>query len=415
MENFSAAVTFMRANPPTKGHFLIVEELHNLDVDKKYIYLSHSQDSKKNPLPYYEKYSFMKTFVNEGYDDIEVVNSEARTLLDALYEIYNKGCNDITIVLGSDRIEDFSILVNKYNGQINKKTGNLFYQFNNIDFVQAGDNRDESSEDELSSISATKQRKLAAEGNFEEFSKGVPTNDAYLKKELYDTLREHMGLEDLKEGLDSIPEIKEIVIGLSESTLNKISTSFEDESYVFEINEGIFDRFKDVHDGSNERILKMYSVTPLYKSYYLGTETEDLSTLKFCPWDWFVRGNADSKEWLENKYQDFLNKLIKSLKLDKYVIGDVVTIEEVPLEKDRLNITDDKSKNIASHLKSQLALVCKFIFSNETVYEKVKKFINPILERLGIIVKDATFPEGDSYVRYQMMEDEPDVEIKEIK
>ena len=186
----SAGITFMRANPPTKGHFLIVEELHNLDVDKKYIYLSHSQDSKKNPLPYEEKYSFFKTFVNEKYPDVEVVYSDARSIIEALHELYEKGFDEITVVLGSDRIEDFRRLINLYNGKPNK-TGVMPFEFNKVDFTQAGNIRDEDAGD-LSSMSATKQRKLAAEGNYAEFAKGVPTEDESLKKELFNTLRKYL-------------------------------------------------------------------------------------------------------------------------------------------------------------------------------------------------------------------------------
>ena len=202
----SAGITFMRANPPTKGHFLIVEELHNLDTDKKYIYLSHSQDSKKNPLPYEEKYSFFKTFVDEKYSDVEVVYSDARSIIEALHELYEKGFDEITVVLGSDRIEDFKRLINLYNGKPNK-VGVIPFEFSKVDFIQAGNIRDEDAGD-LSSVSATKQRRLAAEGNYEEFTKGVPTEDESLKKELYNSLRKYMRLRDLKEGIFDIEAIE---------------------------------------------------------------------------------------------------------------------------------------------------------------------------------------------------------------
>lgn len=191
----SAGITFMRANPPTKGHFLIVEELHNLDTDKKYIYLSHSHDSRKNPLPYEEKYSFFKTFVDEKYSDVEVVYSNARSIIEALHELYEKGFDEITVALGSDRIEDFRRLINLYNGKPSKSTGVMPFEFSKVDFIQAGNIRDEDADD-LSSMSATKQRRLAAEGNYEEFAKGVPTEDESLKKELYNSLRKGMKITE---------------------------------------------------------------------------------------------------------------------------------------------------------------------------------------------------------------------------
>lgn len=327
MENFSAAITFMRANPPTTGHFLIVDTLHNLPVDKKYIYLSHSQDKKKNPLPYFEKYSFIKTFVEEKYNDIEVVNSEARTLIDALYEINSKGCNDITIVLGSDRIEEFSTLVYKYNGQISKKTGEIIYQFDNINFVQAGEDRDENSSDELSAISATKQRTLAAEGNFEEFSKGVPTADPYLKKELYDLLREYMGLEALKE--DVFDKIS-----------NKVS--------------------QFIH---GDPVEKYYEVGPIIKGWWRKDSNGLLGFLSKDPWKYEVEWWPESPDYYKNIH------IYHLIDLEDKVHSNVKAID----------VVDAEFKKIGKYDKVLYATV-KVVYKNERAYQKYNKEVMDYLK-----------------------------------
>ena len=360
MENFSAAITFMRANPPTTGHFLIVDTLHNLPVDKKYIYLSHSQDKKKNPLPYFEKYSFIKTFVEEKYDDIEVVNSEARTLIDALYEVNSKGCNNITIVLGSDRIEEFSALVYKYNGQISKKTGEIIYQFDNINFVQAGEDRDENSSDELSAISATKQRTLAAEGNFEEFSKGVPTADPYLKKELYDLLREYMGIETLKEG--------------------------------------IFDKVRNIFD-KEEPIAKYYKVGPILKMWWLRDETGVHIIMPDQPFRY-------DPQWMPVPAEDYIGAYI-------YLVSDFseeIRKNIIPVEKpDKIlgeigaKITDAYTEPIGKY--RGFFIVVKVIFRNEKAYEKINEKIKK--ELITIFSPDDYYNKnkdifGDKFTIYNM-------------
>lgn len=179
----------MRANPPTAGHFLIVEALHNLDADKKYIYLSHSQDSKKNPLDYNTKAAFLQTFVNEKYNDVSVKYSDARTIIDVLVEV-NKEFDSVIIIVGSDRVDEFKNRIFIYNGHPTKQ-GFIPYKFENIEVISVGEERNENG-DFLSSMSATKQRELAKENNFEEFRKGVPTSDDSLAYELFKELRKAM-------------------------------------------------------------------------------------------------------------------------------------------------------------------------------------------------------------------------------
>lgn len=357
MKNFSAAITFMRANPPTTGHFLIVDTLHNLPVDKKYIYLSHSQDKKKNPLPYFEKYSFIKTFVEEKYNDIEVVNSKARTLIDALYEVNSRGCNDITIVLGSDRIEEFSALVYKYNGQISKKTGEIIYQFDNINFVQAGEDRDENSSDELSAISATKQRTLAAEGNFEEFSKGVPTADPYLKKELYDLLREYMGLEELKEG--------------------------------------IFDKISKIIQG--EPIEKYYEVGPIVKRWWLKDPNGPAGFLSKEPWRYEVNWAPFSPEDYIGSPIYLMSDFSKEIRENILPIG---TPDSILGEKGA-EIVDAQYKQIGKYDKVLFSTV-KVIYKNEKsynkVHEKVEKYLISLASPDDYYNKSERF--GDAFTVY---------------
>lgn len=309
----------MRANPPTVGHFLIIDKLHNLNVDKKYIYLSHSHDNNKNPLPYYEKYSFMKTFVEEKYDDIEVVNSEARTIIEALNEIYKEGCNGVVIVLGSDRVKEFSDLINKYNGATSKKTGEIIYQFNNIEFIQAGEDRDEDSNN-ISSMSASKQRKLAAENNFEEFAKGVPTEDLELKKELYNSLRKSMNLK-----------------------------------------EEILDKFSQFIYG--DPVVKYYEVGPIIKGWWRKDSNGLLGVLGKDPWKYEV-------EWWPIKPETYKNVHIYHL----------IDIEDkVHSNIKSIDVVDAEFKEIGKYDRV-LYTVVKVVYRNERAYRKYNKDIIDYLE-----------------------------------
>ena len=187
------AVAFGRMNPITTGHFLVVKALHDTDADKKYIYLSHSQDKKKNPLPYGIKVDYLRIFLKHGpFPDVEVRESEARTAIRALSELYEDGFTDVVYICGSDRVEEFKELLGKYNGKPTK-AGIIPYEFNSLEIVSAGE-RDPDADD-VSGMSASKMRALASEGNLEEFIKGVPVDARDLAISYYEDVRAGMGLE----------------------------------------------------------------------------------------------------------------------------------------------------------------------------------------------------------------------------
>lgn len=189
-QNKSMGLTFGRFNPPTIGHLnVLVKAVHDLNVDSKRVYLSHSQDKKKNPLPYEDKIIYLKAFVRESpYNDVEVCASPRSKLIDILQDIYKEGFTDVTLVIGSDRFESMQY-IKKYNGMFDDQ-GNG-YNFNSIEFTSAG-TRDEDSTDELQAISASKLRQLALEGDFENFRKGVPTKEEAIAKDLFDDLIKYM-------------------------------------------------------------------------------------------------------------------------------------------------------------------------------------------------------------------------------
>ena len=98
------------------------------------------------------------------------------------------GYAGVRIVGGGDRVAEFEKLSGNYNGKL--------YQFDNLEVLSAGD-RDPDGDD-VSGMSASKQRKAAAEGDFTTFRKGVPSSmNAKQAKELYNSIRAAM---EIKEG-----------------------------------------------------------------------------------------------------------------------------------------------------------------------------------------------------------------------
>jgi hypothetical protein len=187
----AVVISFGRLNPPTSGHEKLVNKVKS--VAKKQgadaqIYLSHSADKKKNPLPYKDKLKFAK----KAFGSV-IKKSNARTIMQVLSEL-DSSYDEVYIVVGSDRISEFSKLVNKYNGKD--------YNYSKIELVSAGE-RDPDADD-VSGMSASKLRSLAANGEYDEFLTGLPSklNDRD-SKSMYDIIRKNMGIsEDISEEKD---------------------------------------------------------------------------------------------------------------------------------------------------------------------------------------------------------------------
>ena len=181
-------VAFGRFNPPTTGHEKLLDTVAKSSDDGDYIIVpSRSQDKKKNPLDADTKVSIMRQMF-PGHSE-KIVNDPAnRTIFDVLKKAHMDGYTNVRIVGGGDRVKEFENLSGNYNGKL--------YAFDNIEVRSAGE-RDPDAEDDISGMSASKQRKAAAEGDFKSFRKGVPAsmNDKQAR-ELYNTLRSAMQIKE---------------------------------------------------------------------------------------------------------------------------------------------------------------------------------------------------------------------------
>ena len=183
----TAVVAVGRMNPPTIGHAALVKALANIGSKygvKAKLFLTHTSNNQKNPLSYESKLRW----ANKAFgDSVEVVKTDARSILDYLSELYNEGYNKLVYVGGGGRIggdEDVTKNILRYNGQPDR-TGKLLYNFDDIKFEDSGSR--EIPYEGAEQSSATHVRKLVAENNFDEFKKYVPFNerDAFaLYKEL---------------------------------------------------------------------------------------------------------------------------------------------------------------------------------------------------------------------------------------
>jgi len=265
--------TFGRMNPPTIGHGLLLDALSKASGKNPYkIFLSHSSDDKKNPLKYTDKVKFVRKMFPKHSRSV-ILNKDIKNVFQATSSLFDDGYKQIVMVVGSDRVDEFKGILNKYNG---KEGRHGFYNFKSISVVSAGQ-RDADSEG-AQGASATKQRKYAASNDFTKFSQGLPDRmsdkDA---KGLFNAVRSGLGLK----------EQKDFKTHIQLATVSATREEFVKRS-VF--NEGDFVNIKNIQEkaiiksrGSNYLILEkedgstvrkwLDSVEPILEAQEIGTDS----------------------------------------------------------------------------------------------------------------------------------------------
>ena len=163
-----------RMNPIHAGHELVMgaaQEAAKGDNGNVSLVLSGTQDKTKNPLSPEQKVKHAKRAF-PGVD-VSVADKSSPTILHQATKLFDNGVKNLTVHVGSDRVDQFKSLLHNYNGVEGK--GHGFYQFHNINVVPAGGERDEEAEG-VSGASATKMRQAAADGDREAFHAMAPSN-----------------------------------------------------------------------------------------------------------------------------------------------------------------------------------------------------------------------------------------------
>lgn len=183
--------TFGRMNPPTIGHGKVLDTIAQKakGADWK-VYVSQSTGAK-DPLSYSDKVKHLrKMFPKHGRNIM--VDKGVKSVFDIAAKLYDQGYKKITMVVGEDRLREFDVLLNKYNG---KKARHGFYNFESINVVSAG-RRDPDAEG-VEGMSASKQRANAKENDYQSFTQGVPKgmSDRDTRR-LFNDVRKGLGLKE---------------------------------------------------------------------------------------------------------------------------------------------------------------------------------------------------------------------------
>lgn len=177
---------FGRMQPPTIGHGLLVKKV--VDTGKAnrcdhIIYLSKTQDPKKNPLNITDKVKWAREMFPGA--NITGATAEIRTFIEMVKHL-NQKYKVLYLVAGSDRVSEYQALLDKYNG--------TEFKYDKIEVVSAGE-RDPDA-DGASGMSATKMRNAAKDNDLVSFKKGLPTHMNTRAQAMMDDIRSGMKIKD---------------------------------------------------------------------------------------------------------------------------------------------------------------------------------------------------------------------------
>lgn len=203
--------SFGRMNPPTIGHGKLLDKLAGAAGRNPYrMYVSQSVDQKKNPLEYKSKVKYIRKMFPKHARSV-LLNNKVKNAMEVASSLYDEGFRKVVMVVGSDRLREFDVLLKKYNGKTGGRHG--FYNFMDIKVISAGE-RDPDAEG-ASGMSASKMRKAAVDKDFTAFAQGLPKSLSNPdSKRLFNDVRKGMGLKEASDfkkhlRLEPVSDIRE--------------------------------------------------------------------------------------------------------------------------------------------------------------------------------------------------------------
>ena len=185
--------TFGRYNPPTTGHAELITYAVKLAQRKgadHRIYTSQSHDPSKNPLSPGQKMKFLRQ-IFPGVNFVD--DPKMKTAFIICKKLADEGYEDVTFVVGADRVADFGAQLGKYVKPKTAKDFNpkIHYPFKHFEVVSSGSRK--------KGVSGTDLRAAVRKGDFATFAKASAARDKSLAKEIFMATRSQLKEQMLRE------------------------------------------------------------------------------------------------------------------------------------------------------------------------------------------------------------------------
>jgi hypothetical protein len=175
--------TFGRYNPPTTGHAELITYAVRLaqknGADHR-IYTSQSHDPSKNPLAPRQKMMFLRQI----FPGVNFVDDPAmKTAFAICRKLADEGYEDVTFVVGDDRLSEFKASFSRYVKPKTAKDYNpkIHYPFKKFQVVSSGARKQ--------GISGTDLRAAVRKGDFATFAKASAAKDKTLARKIFTATR----------------------------------------------------------------------------------------------------------------------------------------------------------------------------------------------------------------------------------
>lgn len=218
---------FGRFQPPTIGHGALVQSVsEKAGRGDAYVFVSSTQDAKKNPLTVLQKIKWLKQMFGERYSNVKFINTTICPIINkvtttgcknpivAIYALKEAGYEKASFYAGSDRAIDYEKTVKKCNFEGIELEVKTVGKERELEPSIIGKKRDfteeiiercppklamviePEEETDIAGVSGTKMRNFAVACNATEFSKGVVNLSADDIKELMGEIRTGLKLPE---------------------------------------------------------------------------------------------------------------------------------------------------------------------------------------------------------------------------
>lgn len=173
--------TFGRFQPITSGHLVNFDFVFGQPGDH-FIYVSHSEDSDKNPLSLKTKLELIKA-ARPAYEKFIIPTSkEMPSVIQILGKLQDEGYESITFCVGEDRVKEFTDMFKKYKDDYSK--------IKELNVISTGKRK--------SNISATNMREWAVEDNYAKYKAGMGDVPEKLIKKSFNEIRSKLVNESVR-------------------------------------------------------------------------------------------------------------------------------------------------------------------------------------------------------------------------
>lgn len=166
-------ISFGRLNPPTVGHQAMIEHLGKVLTQTPNavakLYLSNTHDKQKNPLTPDEKLKIIKKLMPDTKGVEILADLKVKNIFMAL-EHFNGQFDNIIVVCGYDRRQEYQVKLNEWNGKT--------YKYNSIKVISDNSRVNVTGKE----VSGTLMRQAVLEDDLELFKSGIIGNSLFKRK-----------------------------------------------------------------------------------------------------------------------------------------------------------------------------------------------------------------------------------------